>query len=174
MFRDVLADRLETTSQVLEALDNEPKALETVTEAVAIYSDLNGKRPDRHTGRPARTLQQAALLAHMGRHSEALAAIEPAVQLYRRLTIKEKDYTHSGKFGIRADVGLPISIQSDCTIVAGYLRKAPKISSLPMAKSSDWRPLNERAAIPCLHHDRSVDHQCWDCCLGSGVGNCWI
>jgi hypothetical protein len=37
MFRDVLADRLETMSQVLQALDSEPKALETVTEAVAIY-----------------------------------------------------------------------------------------------------------------------------------------
>ena len=91
MFRDVLADRLETMSQVLQALDNEPKALETVTEAVAIYSDLSGKHPGRYPGRLARTLlQQAALLAHMGRHGEALAAIEPAVQLYRRLTIKDR------------------------------------------------------------------------------------
>ncbi len=92
MFRELLAGQLETMSQVLQALDNEPKALETVTEAVAIYSDLNGKRPDRYTGALARTLlQQAALLAHVGRHGEALAAIEPAVQIYRRLTITDRN-----------------------------------------------------------------------------------
>jgi tetratricopeptide (TPR) repeat protein len=92
VFRDVLADRLETMSQVLQALGNEPKALETVSEAVAIYSDLNAKRPDRYRGALARTLlQQAALLGHMGRHGEALAAIEPAVQFYRSLTIKDRN-----------------------------------------------------------------------------------
>jgi tetratricopeptide (TPR) repeat protein len=92
MFRELLADRLETMSQVLQALDNEPKALETVTEAAAIYSDLNGKRPDRYPGRLARTLlRRGALLANMGRHGEALAAIEPAVQVYRRLTIKDRN-----------------------------------------------------------------------------------
>ena len=91
MLRIVLADRLETMSRVLQALGNEPRALETVTEAVAIYSALIEKHPDRNTGRLARMLlQQAALLAHMGRHGEALAAIEPAVQVYRRLTIKDR------------------------------------------------------------------------------------
>jgi tetratricopeptide (TPR) repeat protein len=92
MFRDVLADRLETMSQVLQALGNEPKALETVTEAVAIYRDLTEKHPDRYAGRLARTLlQQGALLAHMGRRGEALAAIEPAVQIYRRLSVNDRN-----------------------------------------------------------------------------------
>lgn len=91
-FRDVLADRLETMSQVLQALGNEPKALESVTEAVAIYRDLTEKHPDRYTGRLARTLlQQGALLAHMGRHGEALAAIESAVQIYRRLAVNDRN-----------------------------------------------------------------------------------
>jgi tetratricopeptide (TPR) repeat protein len=92
MFRDVLAGQLETMSQVLQALGNEPKALETVTEAVAIFSDLTGKRPGRYATALARTLlQQAALLAHMARHGEALAAIDPAVQIYRRLSIKDRN-----------------------------------------------------------------------------------
>ena len=43
MFRETLANRLGTMAQVLQALDNEPKALETVTEAVTIYGDLNQK-----------------------------------------------------------------------------------------------------------------------------------
>ena len=91
MFRDVLADRLETMSQVLQALDNEPKALETLTEAVAIYSDLSVKNPDRYRGALAPTLlRQAALLANMGRHGEALAAVEPAVRIYRRLAVKDR------------------------------------------------------------------------------------
>ncbi len=48
MFRVILANHLETMAQVLQALDNEPKALETVTEAVTIYGDLNVKDPDRY------------------------------------------------------------------------------------------------------------------------------
>lgn len=93
VLRPGLADRLETMCQVLQALGNEPKALETVTEAVAIYSDLTEKRPGGpYTRALARTLlQQASLLAHMGRHGEALAAIEPAVQIYRRLAIKDRN-----------------------------------------------------------------------------------
>lgn len=92
MFRAVLADRLETMSQVLQALGNEPKALEAVSEAVAIYRDLNGERPGRHAYDLARTLlQQAAMLAHMGRHGEALGAIQPAVRLYRHLTIADRN-----------------------------------------------------------------------------------
>ena len=77
---------------MLQALGNEPKALETVTEAVAIFSELTGKRPGRYATALARTLlQQAALLAHMARHGEALAAIDPAVQIYRRLSIKDRN-----------------------------------------------------------------------------------
>jgi tetratricopeptide (TPR) repeat protein len=91
MFRDLLADRLETMSHVLQALDNEPKALETVTEAAAIYSDLSVKNPERYSSALAHALlRQAAMLANMGRHGEALAAIEPAVQIYRRLAIKDR------------------------------------------------------------------------------------
>ena len=91
MFREILADRLETMAQVLQALDNEPKALETVTEAVTIYGDLSVKDPDRYGSALAHALlQQAAMLANMGRHGEALAAAEPAVQLYRRLAVKDR------------------------------------------------------------------------------------
>lgn len=91
MFREILADRLETMAQVLQALDNEPKALETVTEAVTIYGDLSVKDPDRYGRSLAQALlQQAAMLANMGRHGEALAAAEPAVQLYRRLAVKDR------------------------------------------------------------------------------------
>ena len=91
MFREILASRLETMAQVLQALDNEPKALETVTEAVTIYGDLNVKDPDRYNSPLAHALlRQAALLANLGRHGEALAAAEPAVQLYRRLAVKDR------------------------------------------------------------------------------------
>jgi hypothetical protein len=77
MFRDVLADSLETISRALQALDNEPQALEAATEAAAIYTDLTEKRPGQYSAALARTLlQQAALLAHLGRHGEALAAID--------------------------------------------------------------------------------------------------
>ena len=66
--------------------------LETITEAVAIYTDLSVKRHDRHSIALARSLlQQAAMLANMGRHGEALAAIEPALQIYRRLTVKDRN-----------------------------------------------------------------------------------
>jgi tetratricopeptide (TPR) repeat protein len=91
MFRDVLADKLETMSRVLQALDNEPQALEAATEAAAIYTDLTDKQPGRYSGAHARTLlQQAALLRHMGRHGEALAALQPAVQIYRRLAVGDR------------------------------------------------------------------------------------
>lgn len=91
MFRDILANRLETMAQVLQALDNEPKALETVTEAVAIYGDLRVKDPDRYGSPLAHALlRQAAMLANMGRHGEALAAAEPAVRIYRRLAVKDR------------------------------------------------------------------------------------
>ena len=91
MFREILANRLETMAQVLQALDNEPKALETVTEAAAIYSDLSAKDPDRYSSALADThLHQAAMLANLGRHGEALAAAEPAVQLYRRLAVRDR------------------------------------------------------------------------------------
>ncbi len=91
MFREILANRLETMAQVLQALDNEPKALETVTEAVTIYGTLSVKDPDRY-GRPLAQalLRQAAMLANMGRHGEALAAAEPAVRIYRRLAVKDR------------------------------------------------------------------------------------
>jgi len=92
MLREVLADRLGTMSRALQALGNEPRALETVSEAVAIYSDLNGKNPNGHTRALANTLlQQAAMLSHMGRHGEALAALEPAVQIYRHLAITDRN-----------------------------------------------------------------------------------
>jgi tetratricopeptide (TPR) repeat protein len=91
MFREILANRLETMAQVLQALDNEPKALETVTEAVTIYADLNVKDPERYGSALARALlRQAAMLADMGRHGEALAAAEPAVRIYRRLAVKDR------------------------------------------------------------------------------------
>jgi hypothetical protein len=91
MFRDVLAYKLETMSRVLQALDNEPRALEAATEAAAMYAGLTENQPDQYSGALARTLlQQAALLAHMGRHGEALAAIEPAVQFYRRLAVADR------------------------------------------------------------------------------------
>jgi tetratricopeptide (TPR) repeat protein len=90
-FRDVLAHNLETMSQVLQALGNEPGALEAATEAVAIYTEEAAKHPNQYPDALARTLlQQAALLAHMGRHGEALGAIEPAVQIYRRLTVGDR------------------------------------------------------------------------------------
>lgn len=91
MFRDILANHLETMAQVLQALDNEPKALENVTEAVTIYGDLNVKDPDRYGSALAQALlRQAAMLANMGRHGEALAAAEPAVQICRRLAVKDR------------------------------------------------------------------------------------
>ena len=91
MFRELLANRLETMAQVLQALDNEPKALETVTEAVTIYGDLNVKDPDRYARPLAQALlRQAGMLADMGRHGEALAAAEPAVRIYRRLAVKDR------------------------------------------------------------------------------------
>lgn len=90
-FRDVLAGKLETMSQVQQALGDEPRALEAATEAAAIYAGLAARRPGRHAAAHARTLlQQAGLLARMGRHGEALAAIEPAVQAYRRLTASDR------------------------------------------------------------------------------------
>ena len=92
MFRDVLAGNLETMSQVLQALDNEPLALEAATEAAAIYTELAARRPGSYRGALARTLlQQAALLARMGHHGEALAAVEPAVQNYRSLAVSNRN-----------------------------------------------------------------------------------
>jgi hypothetical protein len=91
MFRDVLAYKLETMSRVLQALDNEPRALEAATKAAAIFAELTEKRPDQYGGALASTLlHQADLLAHMGRHGEALAAIQPAVQIYRRLAVSDR------------------------------------------------------------------------------------
>jgi tetratricopeptide (TPR) repeat protein len=91
MFRETLANRLGTMAQVLQALDNEPKALETVTEAVTIYGDLNRKDPARYNSPLADALlRQADMLANLGRHGEALAAVEPAVRLFRRLAIKDR------------------------------------------------------------------------------------
>jgi tetratricopeptide (TPR) repeat protein len=91
MFREILANRLETMAQVLQALDNEPKALETVTEAVTIYGDLNVKDPDRYNQPLAHALlRQAAMLANLGRHGEALAAVEPAIRIYRRLAVMDR------------------------------------------------------------------------------------
>ena len=91
MFRDVLACKLETMSRVLQALDNEPMALEAAIKASAIFAELTEKRPDQYGGAFASTLlQQADLLAHMGRHGEALAAVEPAVQIYRRLAVSDR------------------------------------------------------------------------------------
>jgi tetratricopeptide (TPR) repeat protein len=92
VFNTVLADRLETLCRALQALGNEPKALESITEAVAIYSDKHEKNTGSYAGHLARALlEQAALLAHMGRHGEALAAIQPAVQIYRRLAVKDRN-----------------------------------------------------------------------------------
>jgi tetratricopeptide (TPR) repeat protein len=92
VLREVFAIRLETMSQILHALGNEPKALESITEAVAVYTDLSVKRNDRHTISLARTLlHQAAMLANMGRHGEALAAIDPALRIYRRLAVKDRN-----------------------------------------------------------------------------------
>jgi tetratricopeptide (TPR) repeat protein len=92
VFNTVLADRLETLCRALQALGNEPKALESITEAVAIYSDKHEKNTGSYAGHLARALlEQAALLAHMGRHGEALAATEPAVQIYRRLAVKDRN-----------------------------------------------------------------------------------
>lgn len=92
MFREIFANRLETMAHVQQALGNEPKALETVTEAVAIYTGLIVKGPERHSIALARTLlHQAAMLAKAGRHGEALAAIEPALQIYRRLAVKDRN-----------------------------------------------------------------------------------
>jgi tetratricopeptide (TPR) repeat protein len=92
VFNTVLADRLETLCQALQALGNEPKALETITEAVAIYRDKNETHTDSYAGHLARALiEQAALLGRMGRHGEALAAIEPSVQIYRRLAVKDRN-----------------------------------------------------------------------------------
>ena len=91
MFREILADRLTTMAQVLQALGNEPRALETVTEAAAIYGDLSVRDPDRYSGALADThLHQADMLASLGRHGEALAAVEPAVQIYRRLAVRDR------------------------------------------------------------------------------------
>ena len=91
MFRVILANHLETMAQVLQALDNEPKALETVTEAVTIYGDLNVKDPNRYGSALAEALlRQAAMLANLSRHGEALAAAQPAVQIYRRLAVKDR------------------------------------------------------------------------------------
>jgi tetratricopeptide (TPR) repeat protein len=88
----VLADNLETLCQALQALGNEPKALEAITEAVAIYSDENKKRTDSYAGHLGRALlEEAGLLARMGRHGEALAAVEPAVQIFRRLAVKDRN-----------------------------------------------------------------------------------
>ena len=92
ILREVFANQLETMSLVLQALGNEPKALEIATEAVGVYTDLSVKRHDRHASALARSLlQQGALLASMGRHGEALAAIEPALQIYRRLAVKDRN-----------------------------------------------------------------------------------
>jgi len=91
VFRDVLAYKLETMSRVLQALENEQKALEAGTEAAAIFADLAGKRPGQYAEALARTLlQQADLLAHMGRHGEALAAVQPAVLTFRRLAVDDR------------------------------------------------------------------------------------
>jgi tetratricopeptide (TPR) repeat protein len=91
VFRAVLAEKLAAMTLVLQALDNEPKALETVTEAAAIYADLSVKDPVRYSRALADArLQQAAMLANMGRHGEALAAVEPAVRIYRRLAVRDR------------------------------------------------------------------------------------
>jgi hypothetical protein len=91
MFRDVLAFKLETMSRVLQALDNDPRALEAATEAATIFTELTDQQPGSYSGALAGTLlQKAAVLAHMSRHGEALAAIEPAVQIYRRLAVSDR------------------------------------------------------------------------------------
>ncbi len=91
MFRDVLADKLGTMSQLLEALGDEPRALEVATEAATIYTDLSVKQPGRYTAPLAHMrLREADLLSHLGRHGEALGAAEPAVRLYRHLTIHDR------------------------------------------------------------------------------------
>lgn len=91
MFRDVLADNLDMISQAQLELGNEPRALEAVAEAAAIWADLAARRPGRYTAALADArLRQAALLARMGRHGEALAAVEPAVTAYRRLSVDDR------------------------------------------------------------------------------------
>jgi len=89
--RGLLAWQLETLSQVLQTLGDEPRALQAATEATAINTGLSAKHPGRYNGALARTLlQQAALRARVGLHGEALAAIEPAVQIYRCLAVGDR------------------------------------------------------------------------------------
>ena len=86
-FRDLLADHLDMMSEALQTVGNKPRALEAVTEAAAIFTELTANRPGRYTAALAGALlRQAALLADMSRHGEALAAIESAIGIYRRLT----------------------------------------------------------------------------------------
>jgi tetratricopeptide (TPR) repeat protein len=139
-FRDLLAANLETMAQVLQALGNEPQALENATEAAAIDTELSVAHPDRYASALARTsAQQAGLLAQMGRHGEALAAIESAVQIYRRLALRDRG------------AGLPLlasalTRQSDELGCLGRITEARAAAAEAEMISTDMLPSAQSAA----------------------------
>jgi tetratricopeptide (TPR) repeat protein len=147
----------------LSALGRREQALAVAEEAVALYRELAGQRPDAFRPDLAASLNNLAnRLSDLGRREQALAVAEEAVALYRELAGQRPD-------AFRPNLAVSLAVQANClealdrpsdaltTNIEAIRMLSPAFTQNPAAFGHWMRPMVEQYQQRCTGLGRSLD-----------------